>query len=418
MLDKARWTYVCIIAATVLAVGLTVFPTSAAEKPIKIGIIDTYSGGAAAFCKPALTGWQMVVEEFNNKGGLNGRKIELITRDDKFKADEALSHARELILKENVDFLAGTVSSSVALAVSEFAKSKKKLLMVHISRSHRITGDKGHKYVFSGCPNAAIEGLAGGAYAATMPYKKWYIIGEDYEYGHSIEENFWKGLKKNKPDVEKVGEAWPKLQETDYASYLTALVAAKPDAVYVAFGASGLISFVKQAKLFGLFEKVPVFAYALGDSLFPMALKDDMPIGAYAGNNYLWYFPATPANKTFVEKCTECTAKEGKPNPYPSGIGVFGGYCSAKFLTDAILKARTTDTEKVIAALEGLTIETAVGPITMRACDHQAATPAFWGKIEKVEGFPFPVIKDPIMTPPDKVLPTCEEIAEARKAAK
>lgn len=418
MLDRSYGALVGIMIALAFMASGFPFPAFAAEKPIKIGMIDCFTGGAAAFTKPAVVGWQMVIDEFNAKGGLKGRKIELIIRDDKFKADEALAHARELVLKENVDFLAGTTSSSSGLAVSEFARSKNKIFMIHIARSHRLTGDKGHKYVFSGCPNAAIEGLAGGAFAATTPYKKWYIIGEDYEYGHSIADNFWKGLTKNKADVEKVGEAWPKLQETDYTPYLTALVASKPEAVYVAFGASGLITFMKQAKLFGLFEKVPVFAFAFADSLFPKVLKNDMPTGVYGGNNYLWYFPATPANKAFVETYKEFTAKSGQADPYPSGIGAFGGYCAAKFLVDAIVKAGTTDTEKVIGALEGLTIETAVGPITMRACDHQAATPAFWGKIDNVEGFPFPVIKDPVMTPPDKVLPTCEEIAEARKAVK
>lgn len=389
-----------------------------AEKPIKIGIIDCYSGGAAAFTKPALMAWQMVVEEFNAKGGLKGRKIELVVRDSKFRADEALSHARELVLKEGVSFLAGTVSSSSALAVSEFAKKKKMIFMVHIARSHRITGEKGHKYVFRGSANSAIEGLAGGAYAAQKPYKKWYVIGDDYEYGHSIAENFWKGLKKHKPDVVKIGEAWPKLKETDYTPYLTALVAAKPDAVYAAFGASGLISFFKQAKLFGLFEKLPVFAFALGDSLFPKVLKENMPVGAYGGANYLWYYPDTPANKAFVKQYLEFTTKKGSPDPYPSGIGAFGGYCSAKFLTTAILKAGSTDTEKVIKALEGLTVDTAIGPIKLRACDHQAATPAFWGLLDKLPGYPFPVMKDIVMTPPDKVLPSCEEIAEARKGAK
>ncbi len=413
--------FVCLtlVSCTLAALMLVSTPGPVlAEKPIKIGIIDCYSGGAAAFTKPALMAWQMVVEDFNANGGLKGRKIELVIRDDKFKADEALSHARELLLKERVDFLAGTVSSSAALAVSELAEKKKKLFMVHISRSHRITGEKGHKYVFRGCASAAIEGLAGGAYAAQKPFKKWYIIGDDYEYGHSIAENFWKGLVKNKPGVEKVSEAWPKLKETDYTPYLTALVAAKPDAVYAAFGASGLISFFKQAKLFGLFEKVPVFAFALGDSLFPKVLKQNMPVGAYAGANYLFFYPDTPANKAFVKKYLEFTTKKGSPDPYPSGIGAFGGYCSAKFLTTAILKAGSTDTEKVIKALEGLTIDTAIGPIKMRACDHQAATPAFWGKLEKVEGYPFPILTDVVMTPPEKVLPTCQEIAEARKGAK
>ena len=402
----------------VTTLGLFMVPGSVMAKPIKIGLIDCYTGGAAAFTKPALVAWNMVVDEFNAKGGLNGRKIKLITRDTKFKADEGVAHARELILKERVDFLAGTVSSSVALAVSEFARKKKKILMVHISRSHRITGELGHKYIFRACPSAAIEGIAGGYYAASKPLTKWYIIGDDYEYGHSIADNFWKGLKKFKPEVEKVGEVWPKLKETDYTPYLTALMTKKPEAVYAAFGASGLISFMKQAKLFGLFDKLPVFAFALGDSLFPKALKENMPVGAYAANNYLWYYPDTPANKAFVAKYLEYTKKTGKPDPYPSGIGAFGGYCAAKFLTEAILNAGSVDTQKVIKALEGLTIDTAIGPVRMRVCDHQAITPAFWGQIANVPGYPFPVMKDIVMTPAKKVIPTCKEIAAARKAAK
>jgi branched-chain amino acid transport system substrate-binding protein len=385
----------------------------AAEKPIRVGLIDVYSGAGAAFGKQALAGWQMAVDEFNSKGGLKGRKIEIITRDDKFKPDEGLSHARELLLKENVDFLGGTTNSAVTLAISEFVKSKKKLFMVSISRSHRITGEKGHRYIFRGCPSADLECLAGGTYAASKPFKNYYIIGEDYEYGHSIAENFWKGLSKNKKDAVKAGEAWCKLGETDYTSYLTALMAKKPDAVCLAFGASGLIPFVKQGKLFGLFEQVPCFAFGLGDSIFPKALKDDMPTGLYGGSNYLWYYPETEANKAFVAKCNQQFN-----DPHPSGIGIFGGYSSGKFLCDAVLKAGSTETEKVIKALEGLKIETVVGPIAMRACDHQAVTATFWGKLDKVAGYPFPILTDIVATPADKVMPSCKDIEEARKSAK
>jgi branched-chain amino acid transport system substrate-binding protein len=414
---KSSLVVFCFIPLIVLLTALVPMNASA-EKPIKIGMIDAFSGGAAAFTKPALAGWQMVFEEFNAKGGFKGRKIEIIVRDDKFKPDEALTHARELVLKENVDFLAGTTNSGSALAVSEFAKQKKKLFLVHIARSEKITEDKGHQYIFRGCPSADVEGMAGGAFAATMPYKKWYILGEDYEYGHSIADNFFKGLKKNKPDVEKIGEAWPKLQETDYTPYLTALMASKPEAVYVAFGASGLIAIMKQVKLFGLPDKVPVFAFGLADSVFPKALKESMPTDVYGGSNYLWYYPDSSENKAFVKKCQEFSEKMGKPDPHPSGIGVFSGYCCAKFLTEALVKAGTTETEKVIKAMEGLSIDTPIGQIKMRACDHQAETPAFWGKIIQVEGYPFPVIKQVITTPPEKIMPSCQEVMESRKGGK
>ena len=117
-----------------------------------------------------------------------------------------------------------------------------------------------------------------------------------------------------------------------YSPYMTAMIAKNPDAVYAALGGSALVPFVKQAKIFGLFDKVPVFIYALTDSVFPRALKDDMPVGAYGGNNYLWYYPDTAANKACVAKWLEYTTKAGKPDPYPSGPAVFGPYCSATFM--------------------------------------------------------------------------------------
>jgi len=141
-------------------------------------------------------------------------------------------------------------------------------------------------------------------------------------------------------------------------------------------------------------------------------------VGAYGGINYLWYYPDTPANKAFVKKYYEYSKKFGHPDPYPSGLGSFGGYSSAKFLTEAILKAGSVKTDKVIKALEGLTIQTSLGPIKMRACDHQAMTPTFWGETAKVPGYPFPVLKNIVMTPASKVIPSCEEIAKERKAAK
>jgi len=419
-MDDRKYGWLTTAVSVLVFSLILVFPTgkALAARPIKVGLLDCYTGGAAAFTKPALVAWQMVVDEFNAKGGLHGRKMEIITRDTKFKPEQAVSDARELILKNRVDFLAGTISSGCALAVSQFAKTKKKVFIVHIARSARITGEKGNKYVFRGCPHTAIEGGAGGAYAAKMPYHSWYIIGDDYEYGHAIADGFWKGLVKNKPDVVKVGEVWAKLKETDYTPYLTALMAKKPDAVYAAFGAADLISFTRQANLFGLYQKVPVFEYALGDSIFPQVLKQNMPVGAYGGINYLWYYPDNAANKAFVKKYRELSKKMGHEDLYPSGLGSFGGYCSAKFLTEAILKADSVKTDKVIKALEGLTIQTALGPIKMRACDHQALTPTFWGETAKVPGYPFPILKDIVMTPADKVIPSCEEIARERKQAK
>jgi branched-chain amino acid transport system substrate-binding protein len=402
----------------VLASIILISPdTCRSEPPIKIGLIDTYSGGAAYTTKLALYGWQMVIDEFNAKGGLKGRKIEIITRDDKFKADEALAHARELILKEKVDFLAGMINSGGALGVSEFAKSKKKIFMAHLSYGHRITGEMGHRYIFRSCPNTGLQGTAQGFYAAAKPFKRWYILGDDYEHGHSVAEAFVKGLKQKKPDAVIIGEAWPKVGETDYTPYLSAMMAQKPDAVYGAWGGSAHVPFTKQAKMFGLFDKIPYLAGFLGDPVFAKVLKESYPVGAYTGNSYLWYYPDTPANKEFVKKYMDYAATKGETDAYPAESS-FTGYMGAKFLTEAILKAKSVKTEDVIKALEGLTVETAIGPMTMRACDHQAMYPTFVGQITSVPGYPFPILKDILTVTSKEVAPTCEEIAALRKARK
>lgn len=406
-----------VVVFVLISIILIMPETARSEPPIKIGIIDSYTGPAAFIAKQALNGWQMAVDEFNAKGGLKRRKIEIITRDDKFKPDEALAHARELVLKENVDFLGGMMNSSSALAVSEFARSKKKIFMLHASYSHRITGEMGHRYVFRSCQSTDVMGMSGGYYAGTKPFKRWYIIGDDYEFGHSIADSFLKGLKKKNPNAVSIGEVWMKVGETDYTPYLSAMMAQKPDAVFAALGGSSLIPFAKQAKMFGLFDKTPFFAYALSDSIFPMVLKESYPVGIYSGMGYLWYYPATPANKEFVQKYLDYTTKKGEPEPY-AAEAVFSGYTGARFIIESMLKAKSAKTEDVVNSLEGLTIQSASGPITMRACDHRVITPVFWGQIASLPNYPFPVMKDLFTISATEIAPTCEEIAELRKARK
>jgi branched-chain amino acid transport system substrate-binding protein len=390
---------------------------SLADEPIKIGVIDALSGPAkAAFGEPSHLGWQMVAGEINANGGLNGRRIEIIARDDQFSDSKALAAAGELVMKEGVDFLGGTSNSASALAISNFAKEQKKIFMVHVSRSERITGEKGHRYVFAACPNTIIEGKSGARYAKYRKYLKWFIIGEDYEYGHSIARNFWEELQKLQPTVEKVGEAWVPLGTTDYSANMKEILDKNPSGVLAAFGASGMARFMSQAVKAGVLGKTHVFLNLMADPALNAQLADT-PVGenALGSTSYLWYYPNTPANKEFVQKYNEFMKKKGESDPIPPGSTFFSGYCSARFLTEAIKKAGTVDTEKVIAALEGMTIDTAVGPITMRSCDHQATTPVYWGRMERGEVRGLPIILSPYSVRGEDLLPTCEEIARSRK---
>ncbi|MDH3829900.1 MAG: ABC transporter substrate-binding protein, partial [Desulfobacterales bacterium] len=181
-----------------LAFALFLIPVDAQAKNIKVGVIDCYSGPAAVFGKDALGGFKLALEEINAKGVL-GKKIEFTTRDTKFKVDLALNFAKELVLREDVDILVGTINSGAALAVSEaVAKREKVPFIAWISKSENITGKKGHRYVFSAGENTAMAGKSGGVALSTKPYVKYWIAGDDYEYGHAIADAAWRNLKENK----------------------------------------------------------------------------------------------------------------------------------------------------------------------------------------------------------------------------
>jgi branched-chain amino acid transport system substrate-binding protein len=213
-----------------------------------------------------------------------------------------------------------------------------------------------------------------------------------------------------------VGEAWVPLGATDYSPYVQEIMAKNPSAVFVAFGAGGMAKFMSQAVKGGILEKQRVFLNNMADPALNATLTDT-PIGenALGSSSYLWYYPNTPENKEFVRQYNEFMRKKGVAEPIPPGGTFFSGYCAARFLTEAIKKAGTADTERVIDTLEGMTIETPVGTITMRRCDHQANPPVCWGRLERGTERGLPIILSPYSIRAEDLLPTCEEIAQLRQ---
>ena len=227
------------LSVGLLSLSLIFYPGSVpAQAPIKVGIIDTYAGPPTTYTFDVRDAFKLAIDEINAKGGVLGRKIEFTTRDDKFKVDLALSMAKELVMNEKVDILMGTINSAGALAVSEFCKTEKIPFLVTFSKSDKITGEKGHRYVFSITENTAMIGKAAAVGLSKRPFMKYWIAGDDYEYGHALADGVWGNLKKIKPNVELVGQSWWKVGEPDLTPYLTAISAAKPDAVIFATGCS------------------------------------------------------------------------------------------------------------------------------------------------------------------------------------
>jgi branched-chain amino acid transport system substrate-binding protein len=397
--------WVCLGMVILSLIGLPLRVN--AQGPIKIGIVDTYSGPPTTYTYDVRDAFKLAMDEVNAKGGVLGRKIEFTTRDDKFKVDLCLSMAKELIMMEKVDILMGTINSAGTLAVSEYVKTEKVPFIVTFSKSDKITGEKGHRYIFSVTENTAMIGKAAAVGLAKRPYVKYWIAGDDYEYGHALADGVWKNLKKLRPDVQLIGQSWWKVGEPELTPYLTAISSAKPDAVIFATGGASMVNAMKFAKATGFAEKIPIFIHTATEhsTLAPLGLE--APEKVIGTSNYHFYYPDTPKNKAFVKAFKDAYGREPK-------VGALYGYLAAQFITKALTKAGKMDREKFIDALEGMKVDSPVGEIEMRAYDHQAMLPMFMGVTKKVAGYPFLIATDIITIPASEVMPSIEEIRKAR----
>ena len=397
-----------VLAAAAICVATMLVPGAVEARNIKVGIIDTYSGPAAVFGNDALNGFKMALDEINKQGVLGG-KIEIVTRDDKFKVDIGLNMAKEVVLKENVDILVGVVNSGVAMAVSDAVAKKEKIpFITWMGKSENITGKNGHRYVFSVTENTAMSGKAAANVLSKKPYKKYWVAGDDYEYGHALDESLWRYLKQAKPDVEVIGKTWWKLGEPDLIPYFTSIQAANPDAIHFCTGGASMANVLKTIKTTGISQKIPVYIHTAIDYAVLKPLGAEAPEGVMGTMDYLFYYPELSMNQKFVK---EFQTRYKTPPGFPA----FHAYTTAHLIAEAYRQAGKIDTEKFIDAIEGLKVDSPVGKVEMRACDHQAIFPILFGTTKISKEYGFAVATDIITLRGVEVMPACGEIEAARK---
>jgi branched-chain amino acid transport system substrate-binding protein len=404
-MKKSKWFSIFLVGLFGL---FFMCPTSNAANTIKVGIVDTYTGPPSAYTLDVLDGFKMAVEKINAKGGVLGKKIEYTTRDEKFKPDIGLAMAKELVLKEKVDILMGTINSATALAVSEFAKKEKIPFFVTYSKSDKIIGEKGHRYVFNMNENTMMAGRAAGYVLGKKPYTKYWIAGDDYEYGHAIANNVWENIQKFNPKAIILGQTWWKVGEADFTPYITQILAAKPDFIIVATGGGSMVNFQKAAKATGLSQNIPFYQHTGNELGTLLPQGKDAPEGVYGTANYLFYLPDSPANKAFAEEFNKVYKR------YPKASALVG-YMTAQFIAEGFKKAGKINNEALIKALEGLKLDSPVGPLSIRACDHQLELPTYFGVTKKDPKYDFLVSGDTQIISSKDYMPTCKEILQTRK---
>jgi branched-chain amino acid transport system substrate-binding protein len=348
-----------------------------AQGVIKIGEINSYKA-QPAFLEPYKKGMELAVEEINAAGGVNGKKVELIVRDDNANPGDAVRAAEELVSREKVDVLTGSFLSHIGLALTDFAKQKKFFFLAAEPLTDKIVWQNGNRYTYRLRASTYMQVAMLVPEAAAMKKKRWAVVYPNYEYGQSAAATFKKLLKEAQPDVEFVAEQAPPLGKVDSGSVVQALADARPDAIFnVLFGAD-LSKFVREGNTRGLFQGREVVSLLTGEPEYLDPLKDETPNG-WVVTGYPWYGIQTPEHKAFF------LAYHGKFKDYPR-LGSVVGYSAIKSLAEGMKKAKSTDTEKMIAAFSGLKVSTPFGPVVYRPEDHQSTMGAYVGRTKNEGG--------------------------------
>jgi branched-chain amino acid transport system substrate-binding protein len=385
----------------VIGISSIAFARSAAAQQgaIRVGYPVILSGPGALIGEPSMKGAQMFVDELNATGGVLNRRIELVIRDTKGNADEAVRVARDLILRENVDFLFGTLTSAEGPAVSPIAKENKIVFVVPVVKTDQLTSPENlHPYVFRTATNTTIEGrTAAEIMAKWSGLKRVGTISPDYAFGQDVTRAFVTHLRRVRPDIEIADQQWPRLGEADYNPFINAQMAKKPDAVFSSLWGGHFVTFAKQAKALNYFQSFGFNFLGAGEAgaiETTKAMGDDYPFGVWANAYDAFNWDGPPAHKEYITRLRAYTREE-HPSSWP-----ITGYMGMQILTAAIVKAGSTDSEKVAKAMLGITVDTPIGPQTIRAKDHQANRGQFWGKMTKDPRYPFAVMSPPVYIDP------------------
>jgi branched-chain amino acid transport system substrate-binding protein len=361
------------IAAGALAAAATAtrdvwFPAIVrAEEPIRIGQLIPFTGFLGAIGEYGKQGATLAVEELNAKGGVLNRKVELITEDEA-NPGVAVQKARKLIERDKVVAIEGLVSSASCLAVGDEAQRAKVLLINAGANSDEIRSNRCHRYVFSteAC-NTQYVNAVGTWIIKARKVSRWYFITSDYAFGHDLLRVARKLLQTNKGT--EVGSDLAPTGTTDFSQYITKMKAATPDLIFHNLAGADVTNFLKQFAESGMTTEVAggvidsAYAWPVGESL-----RGVFPI-------IWWHEIDNAASRAWAERYIK---RWGRPPDNQA----YGDYVAVHAIGQAIEKAKSTDSAKLVQALEGHTLTASMDglkgrPMAFRAWDHQLLQPMY-----------------------------------------
>ena len=394
------------------------FASAQAGATYKLGVLLPSTGVGANYMAHCIKGIPLVAAALNKHGGLLGKhQVYIVYRDTETKPDVCSREAKSLILNDKVNAIFGTYSSAVALAVQEIIHEHKVLHFAATSNSSKITQENYTPYTYQFCPDSNMQSgavwLAVSKMAKKNNWKTFVSIAQDYEWGRDTHKGFTTGLAKVAPKVKEIRQLWFKLGETDFTSYITAIMAAKPDFLYGAIAGKDGETFMQQAGPMGLFKRVP-FPGNLITVTELKAQRKTLPRGMIGLARCPFFAHLKePIMQEYIKRDRAAFGPEGYPDDWACMY-----YDALGGLEQGAKKAGSIGTEAIIKVLKGATIDTCRGKRAFRDCSNQLEVPSYVGEVWDSPDYPFPIFKPDTMVLAEAKevwTPTCEEVEKLKK---
>jgi branched-chain amino acid transport system substrate-binding protein len=365
----------------------------------------TLSGAIALFGVANQNGAQLAVDELNAAGGVLGRPVELIVRDEQARPEEGVAQARDLIISEEVDVLLGPVSSGVALAITEVTGERGVPFIVHTSNTEALMTEEFNPYLVSVVPNTGMEARAQGVDLADSGFTQWATIAPDYEFGQRQTATFVETVQENNASVNVVAEQWPELGETDFQPFITSLIGSGAEAVYSPLFATDLVTFTRQAEDLGFFDRTYFTALYETDAL--RELGDEYDLDGIRAYSRCPFTIDTPQMSEFVESYADTY------DDVPSDWACMA-YDAVMLWAQVVEANGTEDPEEFAETVGGFEFTSLRGDVYVRDIDHQASVPSYIGELQLDEDLGFYVYTNLQTVPAEDIWLSEEEIQSSR----
>lgn len=385
-------------------IALLIFPVSAhavpqAQEPLKVGEIFAYSA-LPDEAEKWQQGWKLAQKEINDGGGvLGGRKLEIISRDDKANPSETVRILDEFKNREGIKIFIGTLHSHTALAASAYAKQNDMLMFRGYGGTSKLTGAFGHDLYLQIQPPTTVWGGILSEKAAQSGKKRWAFIVADYELGRSIVDTFKTRLKAENPDVTFLQPQWFPIGKLDAGSVAQAIAHEDPDGIFVVAFGSDYHRLVREGRKRKLFENRLVMGPYEGYAGYLKELGAEAPVGWYSVDAYPFNKIEGVAHKHFLE----AFRKDYHEDPL---LPSFYAYSVIKILAEALDSTGTDDPRQVTQYIKSHSFIVPGYTLNFRADGISNL-----GEWAGFTGFEHgdPTILNPTYIAPEKYLPTVDE---------